>query len=85
MMTELDGHILIASEMLKTVEFKPCCGVDYIFEWYKITDGFYVIHDKNVDAYHFQMGSTPKDALQKVLTKYENGYQFTCNDKEGDK
>lgn len=82
MMTELDGHILIAAEVLKTVEFKPCGELAFIFEWYKVCDYLYIIHDKNLDSYHFIKADTPKSAMQKVLDKRANAYEFVVNDDE---
>lgn len=82
MMTELDGHILIAAELLKTVEFKPCGEMAFIFEWYKVCDYLYIIHDKNVDSYHFIKAETPKKALEVVLDKHANSYEFVVDDEE---
>ena len=82
MMTELDGHILIAAELLNTVEFKPCGEMGFIFEWYKVCDYLYIIHDKNLDCYHFMKADCPKDAMNKVLDKFANAYEFVVDDKE---
>ena len=82
MMTELDGHILITSEMLKTVDFKPCGSMGFLFEYYHVYGDLYLIHDKNLDCYHFMKGDCPKDAFEKVLDKHANAIEFVVDDKE---
>ena len=84
MMTELDGHILIASEMLKTVNWMPCGELGFIFEYYHVFGDLYLIHDKNLDCYHFMKGNCPKDAMNNVLDKHSNAYEFVVNDDEAE-
>ena len=83
MMTELDGHILIASEMLKTVNWMPCGELGFIFEYYHVFGDLYLIHDKNLDCYHFMKAECPKEAVEQVLQKHIDAYEFVV-DEEGD-
>lgn len=83
MMTELDYHFIVVQEMLKTVKWLPCGEWGFIFEYYHPYGDLYVIHDKNLDCYHFMKAECPKEAVEQVFQKHIDACKFVV-DEEGD-